>query len=204
MGILRLSLLIILICFSTAQADWYILIPKHLPKRREMPKNVPVPKIAPKKKNMKPYKVEVRKLLAPDFTVRTADLKKISLADLNGKKVVIAFVNNVYSPVSESLIYQLKQVAQKEKDTTVIVIDVNDADFAVLKRFKREMGLNKIHLTADSYVYKQFKSKLDKLEIPSLVIIDKYGFIRYLAKGINSSSVNLVGKEVSDILNSLA
>ncbi len=204
MGIVRLVTLILLFSFATAQADWYILIPKHLPKKKEMPKNVPVPKIAPKKKNMKPYKVEIHKLLSPDFTVRTATLNKISLSNLNGKKVVIAFVSNIYSPISESLIYQLKQVVRKEKDTEVIVIDVNDADFAVLKRFKKEMKLERIHLAADSYVYKQFKNKLDKLEVPSLVIIDRYGFIRYLAKGINSSSVNLVGKEVVSILNSLA
>ena len=204
MGVFRLVLALTLLLTSTALADWYILIPKKPPERRELPKNIPLPKLtAPKKPKLKPYKVEVRKILSPEFAVRTPDLKKVTRRDLEGKNLIVVFLRDLYSPLSESLLSTLQEVAKKEKNLVILAVDVNDADFPLLRKFKESMGLKKVILSADSYVYLEFKEKLKELKVPSLVVIDKYGFIRFFSNEIKSKEIQNLGKELKRILNSL-
>jgi peroxiredoxin len=202
LGILR-ALLITLLLSSTALADWYILIPKKPPERIEKPKPVPLPKLAPKKIKAKPYTVEVRKILSPEFAIRTPELQKVTKKDLEGKRVVILFLKNLYTPISESLLSALQKIAEREKNLTVIAVDINDADFPLLQGFKNSMGLKNVILTADSYVYREFKERLKVLKVPSLVVIDEYGFIRFFANWIKSEEIRSVSKELTKIIKSL-
>ncbi|TCK03976.1 peroxiredoxin family protein [Phorcysia thermohydrogeniphila] len=203
MGILKASLLITLLLSSTALADWYILIPKKPPARREKPRNVPLPQLKPNKIEAKPYRIEVRKILSPDFAIRTLELKKITKKDLEGRKVVIVFLKNLYSPLSELLLSTLQEIAKKEKNLVILAVDINDADFPILRKFKESMGLKDIVVTADSYVYIEFKERLKVLNVPSLVVIDKYGFIRFFANEIEEEKITSASKELEKILKSL-
>jgi len=101
------------------------------------------------------------------------------------------------------LVDALEKLARKRKDTKVIAVDVNDADFPLLKNYKKDMNLKKVILTADSFIFLQFKKKVKDLKVPSVVIIDKYGFIRFFANGVGSKEIDKFSSELEKILNSL-
>ncbi len=205
MAILRFLLILFLLAIPLeASADWYILIPKRKPTKREMPKEVPLPKFKTTEKTpMKPYKVEVKRILSPDFTVRTPDLKRVSKSDLENRILIVAFVKDVYSPQSETIASILEQVAEKEKGVEAILIDVNDADFPELKKFKATMNLKRVIVTADSYVFKEFKSRIGKLDLPAVVVIDRFGFIRYFARNLETSETGKVVTLLKKIVNEM-
>jgi len=194
-------LLLVLFVSPNALADWYILLPKKsLPKHREIPKNVPIPKIKGAKIKPKPYSVEVQKVLAPSFSVPTKE-GKITKKDLEGRNVVIFFVNSFFSPFTEKLVSRLENL--NDGKTVFIVVSVNDADFSSVDTFKKLMNLRKTIVTADSYLFYQFKTRLKKLEVPSVVVIDKFGFIRFFSPNIEGTNVARISKELSGILSSL-
>ena len=194
-------LMLTLILSPEALADWYILLPKKpLPRHRQMPRNVPVPKLKGTKVKPKPYSVEVQKVLAPSFSVPTKR-GKLTKRDLEGKNVVIFFVNSFFSPFTEKLVSRLER--QRDKKTVFIVVSVNDADFSSVDTFKKLMGLRKVVVTADSYLFYQFKNRLKNLKVPSVVVIDRFGFIRFFSPDIEGTSVARITKELSGILTSL-
>lgn len=183
-----------------AKADWYILLPKKLPPRRPVPKNVPVPKPKPKKVKPKPYTVELKKILSPDFSI-PLNTKKISREELLGKNVVIVFINELFSPFTESLASALEK--NKSKDTVFILVSTSDADFGSVELFKKLLGIKKVIVTADSYLLFQFRLKLNKLSVPAAVVVDKYGFIRYFSPNLGKKQVKELVLELNNILNSL-
>ena len=196
-------LLIILLFSSQAFADWYILIPKKLPEKREKPKSAPLPQTKFNKIGAKPYKIEVKKILSPDFAVRTLELEKVTRKDLEGKRVIVVFLKDLYSPLSELLLSTLQELVETEKNLVILAVDVNDADFPLLRKFKKSMKLKDILLTADSYVYLEFRKRLKDLGVPSLVVIDRYGFIRFFANEIGKEKIANINKELEKILKSL-
>lgn len=185
-----------------ALADWYILLPKRNPPKqnRKIPNNVPIPKLKGKNIKPKPYSVEVQKVLAPSFSVPTKE-GKIKKKDLEGKNVVIFFVNSFFSPFTESLVSRLEEL--NDKKTVFIVVSVNDADFSSVETFKKLMGVKRTIVTADSYLFYQFKTRLKKLKVPSVVLIDRFGFIRFFSPDIEGTSVARISEELSGILTSL-
>ena len=185
-----------------AFADWYILLPKKpLPKHRQMPRKVPIPKLKGTKIKPKPYSVEVQKVLAPSFSVPTKG-GKLTKRDLEGKNVVIFFVRSLFSQFTEKLVSQLEKRADKR--TVFIVVSVNDADFSSVDTFKKLMGVEKTVITADSYLFYQFKNRLKNLKVPSVVVIDKFGFIRFFSPEILKKDVSTVTAELGGILRSLS
>lgn len=202
---MRLIALVFILAFSlssSAFADWYILLPKKpLPKNRQIPKNVPVPKIKQKTVQPKPYSVEIQKILAPDFSVPTRS-GKVTKKDFEGKNVVIFFVDSLFSPFTERLVLELERSLQKE--TVFVVVSTKDADFISIDTFKKLMGIKKTVVTADSYLFKLFQNRLKKLKVPSVVVVDKYGFIRFFSPELSKKSVSTVATELEGILNSLS
>ncbi len=185
---------------GTALADWYILLPKKpLPRNRKIPKNVPVPKLKGKVKP-KPYSVEVQKVLAPSFSIPTGS-GKLTKEDLEGKNVVIFFVKSLFSPFTERLVSMLERSDQKK--TVFVVASTSDADFVSVNTFKRLMGVKKTVVTADSYLFYQFRLRLKKLGTPSVVVIDKYGFIRFFSPELSGVKVSEISGELSSILSLL-
>ncbi|ADY74093.1 alkyl hydroperoxide reductase/ Thiol specific antioxidant/ Mal allergen [Desulfurobacterium thermolithotrophum DSM 11699] len=183
--------------------DWYILIPKAPPQERPSPKKTPpLPKLTPPKET-KPYTVEVKKIFAPDFSIQTANLRKLTRKKLEGKKAIFVFLNGLYTPTSESILLALEKFLKKKKNTVIVAVDINDSDFSILKKFKKSMELKKVLLTADSYVYEQFKKKIKDLKVPSLIIIDRFGFIRYFADKITYENITTLDKELEKILKTL-
>ena len=205
MGILRLITLVFILVASfspSALGDWYILLPKkHLPKERQIPKNVPVPKIKQNTVRPKPYSVEIQKILSPDFSIPTKS-RKLNRKDFEGKNVVIFFVDSLFSPFTEKLVSELEDSSRK--GTVFIVVSTNDADFISIDTFKKLMGVRKTLVTADSYLFNLFQSRLKELKVPSVVVIDKYGFIRFFSPEISRKNVKTVAAELTGILESLS
>jgi len=198
------SLVLIMMLISiplNSYADWYILLPKRKPEKKVQP-GQKMPKIPLKKVKPKPYKVEIRRILAPNFVLHTWSGKKVSKSQLEGKPTVLVFVDDLFSPLSEKLASFLDKLASEGKVNAVLV-DVKDSDFVLIPNFKRVLGAKKVIITADSYLFKVFKERLKKLSIPSIVVIDRFGFIRFFAEKVNSKSGNALEKELAEVLNSL-
>ncbi|WP_457677533.1 hypothetical protein [Thermovibrio sp.] len=192
--------LLFLLLTSNSYASWYVLLPK---KRvhGEVKKFPPI-KFDRKKVKPKPYSVEVRKLLAPTYTIHTFDLKKITKEELLGKTVIFLFVDNLFSPETERLARTFKELSGKE--TVFVVVDLNDSDFALLKSFKEFLGLRRVIITADSYLFKQFRLNLKNLSTPSIVAVDKYGFIRYFSPKVEGKEVRVIKGEIEEIVKELS
>lgn len=189
--------LIVLIPVNTALADWYILLP---PDKRPGGEQTEEKKIE-QKLNKQPYKTEKRKIPAPDFKFRNAD-KTLTPESLKGKKVLIFFFENPYSPTTEQLIKTLDKIAAS-KDTVVLCIDVNDADFSILEKYKRDMNLKNVLLTADSFLYKKFRESVKIKKLPASIFIDREGFIRFYSDRISEKTVKEFEKDTLKILKKL-
>ncbi len=200
MAFLRLTFLIFFLLTYPSYAQWYILLPKGKRPPQAERKTAPLPSLK-KKVSPKPYTVEVPKVIAPSFALYTPSLRKITKEDFLGKPVVILFVKDLFEPKVEELAKGFERLSSKE-GVNFIVISVNDADFVSAKEFKRLLGLKKVIVSADSYTFLQFKRNLKDLNLPSLVIVDRYGFIRYFSPKLSSSSTKTL-KELSQIIGTL-
>ena len=185
---------------ANAFADWYILLPKKPLPKREVTK-LPKLKVAPKKVKPKPYSVEVKKIIAPAFSVPLFGEGKLCSRELLGKTVVIFFVDGLFTPFTERLVSALERL--NLKGTTFIVVSVNDADFAQVYQFKRLMGVKRVVVSADSYVYKLFKERVKNLSVPSVVVIDKYGFIRFFSPNLEKVPLERATAQLQEIVRSL-
>jgi len=201
LGFRLLALLLALFLPLPALADWYILLPKERrPHRQAPPKKAPLPKLSGKKE-VKPYSVEVRKILAPSFVVYTPDMKRLSKEELSGKTVVFLFVKELFSPTTERLAKEFEKLSRK--GTVFIIVDIDDADFIAARSFRKLLGLKRVLVTADSYIFQQFRKNVKELSVPSIVVIDKYGFIRFFSPRVSGTNPQVVGREVAEILRSL-
>ncbi len=200
MGFRLLALLLALLTSSPALADWYILLPKE---KRPPKEGAPLPKISggKEKKEVKPYSVEVRKVLAPSFTLYTPDGVKLTKEELSGRPVVFLFVKELFSPYTERLAKEFEELSRK--GALFIVVDVDDADFIAARSFKRLLNLKRVIVTADSYLFSQFKINVRELSVPSIVVVDRYGFVRFFSPKLSSKEPEVVKKEVEEILKGL-
>ncbi|WP_456484855.1 TlpA family protein disulfide reductase [Desulfurobacterium sp.] len=188
------TILIAQLTTAPAFADWYILLPKD---RRPTEENM-----KEKVLNKKPYKAEKSKIPAPDFKART--LKgTVKLQNAKGKEIVVFFFENPYSPLSEELIKKLDEIAEKNDNVIILCVDVNDADYPILLRYKKDMKLKSVHLTADSYIYKQFKDQLKIKKLPASIFIDKEGFVRFYSDNIGTTSVEEFARNVEKTVERL-
>jgi len=186
-----------------AKADWYILLPKKPLPKREVHK-LPSFNLKNKKKvKPKPYSVEVRKIIAPDFTLPLSGAERVSNREFLGRTTVIFFVDELFSPYAEELVAKLRK--SNLKGVRFVVVSVNDADFAQVKTFKELMGVsgNRLLVSADSYVYKLFKERIGKLGVPSVVVIDKYGFIRFFSPQIKKKGSDELIAQLGEIVKTL-
>jgi peroxiredoxin len=188
--IVRLALLISLLFLSNAVADWYILFPKEVrEKAKKEGKQSQVKKTQP---------IKVKRIACPDFTLKTSDLKEISLSDLNGKKVIVIFINGAFTPESESLLKRLDPVGSEE--VVLIAVDVNESEFPLLNKLKRSLDLRSVNLTADAFLLKQVKKKVPLKGLPAIVFIDRYGYIRLFSDNLRGIDADSVRKQMESAL----
>jgi peroxiredoxin len=121
---------------------------------------------------------------APDFTLRDQDGEKVSLADFRGRKVLLVFYPQDFSPVcSDQLsIYQEVKPELSEKGVELVGISV-DHSWAH-KAFQEKLGID-TPLLADfepkGEVARLYGSYLDKFGIANrtLVLVDEDGIVAW-------------------------
>jgi hypothetical protein len=198
-----LVFIFLVVSFESAFGDWYILIPKRLPPRKPS-QETEMPRVFKKNVlNAKPYKVELKKLKAPNFSIMTP-FGKVSKEEFAGRKLVLVFVKDIYSPISEQILFYVEKAVKENENAVALAVDVNDANFVLTKKFSKEMKLEKTIITANSFLFKQFKSRLPELKTPSVVLIDSHGFIKYVAvsleKRVSGKFKNELAKAIKNLL----
>jgi len=132
---------------------------------------------------------------APDFTLKDIYGKEFSLSDFKGKVVILDFFY-INCSACRAEIDELKQIKSKFGAQVVIIsISVNPMDTnEALRKFAKEHGINWIVARdtanlADTYGVSA---------VPTLVIIDKEGYIRYTHVGF--TSYEALENEVMELL----
>ncbi len=123
--------------------------------------------------------------IAPNFTVVSADLTEVSLAELKGKKIILNIFPSIDTPVCA---LQLKTFSQGASglDNTVLLFVSLDLPFA-FSRFCSAEGI-KNAITASDYRYRFFEKNygvtisggpLDGLYARAVLILDEQHKIVY-------------------------
>jgi len=135
--------------------------------------------------------------LAPDFTLTDITGYEFSLSDYRGKVVILDFFA-IHCPACEGQVDELKKVWAKFHDGLYIIsisVDPSDTDEA-LRHYASEHGILWRVARDTAGVGEAY----DIRYLPTLVIIDREGYIRHRHEGLTSSDV-LIG-EVSELLGS--
>ena len=85
---------------------------------------------------------------APDFTLRDQDGKKTSLADFEGRTVVLVFYPNDFSPVCTDQLNVYQEVAGALDERGVSLVGISIDSTFVHKAFREHLGIT-IPLLAD-------------------------------------------------------
>jgi peroxiredoxin len=131
---------------------------------------------------------------APDFTLRDQDGEKVSLADFRGRKVLLVFYPQDFSPVcgDQLSIYQeiKPEIAAKGVEMLGISVDHSWAH----KAFQEKLGIDTT-LLADfepkGEVARAYGSYLDKFGIANrtLVLVDEGGNVAWTYEAPNPGEI---------------
>jgi peroxiredoxin len=122
---------------------------------------------------------------APDFTLRDQDGKKVSLSELRGRKVVLAFYPADFSPVctDQLAIYQEVKPEIEAQGAELYGVSVDSA--WAHKAFQEKLGIN-IPLLSDFHpkgeVTRAYGAYIEERghSNRSLVLIDEDGVVRWV------------------------
>jgi thiol-disulfide isomerase/thioredoxin len=127
---------------------------------------------------------------APDFTLKTLDgTSDLSLKDFRGNVVVIDFWASWCAPCRRSL----PELASLEsKNVKVLAVNIDDVRQNGIEFLKR----NRITLRALYDGEKRVASRYDVPAMPSALIIDKQGVVRYLHIGYGADDMNAFKQQI--------
>jgi thiol-disulfide isomerase/thioredoxin len=133
--------------------------------------------------------------MAPNFKLKNIkNGEDISLQDYRGKTVILDFWATWCAPCKESL-PELERLARENQSLSVLTVNIDD------KRDNAIRFLNKYDLQLTA-VFDKNKDVVGMYEIPAMpsaIIIDKEGYIRYLHLGYNKNHFEEIQKEVREI-----
>jgi thiol peroxidase len=122
---------------------------------------------------------------APDFTLITADLKNVTLADYAGKNVILNIFPSVDTNICATSVREFNKRAASLNDTVVLCVS-KDLPFAI-KRFCGAEGIDKVITVSDfrnkgfskSYGVELVDGPFEGLDARAIVVIDKAGKIKH-------------------------
>ncbi len=133
---------------------------------------------------------------APDFTLKTFDGKKtVTLKDLRGKVVIVDFWASWCAPCKKSL-PELDQLDAALEDVVILAINIDDKSENALE-FIDELGLN---LTCLFDKDKKVVEAYGVSAMPSALLIDKKGMVRYAYSGYTKEHLDVVKKHIKALL----
>ena len=117
---------------------------------------------------------------APDFTLKSDSGKNLKLSEHRGEVVLINFWASWCGPCRQEMPL-LSELHDKYKSLGFTVLGVNvEQDSSDAKKLLREMPVSfPVLFDSDSTVSKQY----DVVAMPSTVLVDRNGKMRYLHKG---------------------
>lgn len=118
---------------------------------------------------------------AIDFELDTLDGGRVRLSDLRGKVVLINFWASWCPPCREEMPALNRSVIKLDSDIFVVLAVNIKEETDQIRRFVKEFGLSnniQILLDRDSSVVDRYARAL-----PSSFIVDKKGYVRYVAEG---------------------
>lgn len=132
---------------------------------------------------------------APGFTLSTVDhAMKVSLADFKGKIVVIDFWASWCTPCRHAL-PRLAALESTGKNIRVIAINLDDERNTALEFLHRR----RLNLTAVHDENKLVAGRYAVPAMPSALIVDGRGDVRYVHAGYEESDVDVIANEVEEL-----
>jgi peroxiredoxin len=136
---------------------------------------------------------------APDFTLRTTAGKPVTLSDLRGHPVVIAFFASWCQPCEQEL--PVLEHFQREDSGRLQVIGVNFQDLpGDTTAFVRRLGITFPALLEDPSG--PIAQRYGVLEIPQTIFVDKRGVV--LGRVYGQTSKHDLQPAIDDLLNGVA
>lgn len=134
---------------------------------------------------------------APDFTLRTPDGRNLRLQELRGQVVMVNFWASWCAPCRVEMPH-LNKLSDKYRASGFTLLGVNvDEDPLNATRAAAKMGVKfPVLLDADKRVVKMY----DVLTMPSTVLIDRDGRMRYLHRGYREGYEETYDKQVRELL----
>ncbi len=134
---------------------------------------------------------------APDFTLRTMSGPNVRLAEQRGRVVMVNFWATWCGPCRQEM-PQLDRLYQKYKSSGFVLLGVNvDDDTRKAAEVAGKLGVSfPVLLDTDKAV-----SKLYELStMPSTVIIDRDGMVRYVHRGYLTGYEDNYDKQIRELL----
>ncbi len=134
---------------------------------------------------------------APDFTLRTLDGRNLRLHEQRGRVVLVNFWATWCGPCRQEMPL-LNQLFQKYRGSGFTLLGVNvDEDPRKAQAVASQLGLAfPVLLDADKAVSQRF----ELASMPSTVLIDRDGRVRYLHKGYQAGYEALYEKQIRELL----
>jgi peroxiredoxin len=124
---------------------------------------------------------------APDFKLYSSDKKEISLADFNGKNLIIHFFPAAFTGVCTTQLCTLRDAITLYHNETTDVIAISVDSLFTLAKFKEDQQLNftllsdfnKVTCQAYGAYYSEFVFGMKGVARRAAFVVDKTGTIQY-------------------------
>jgi peroxiredoxin len=122
---------------------------------------------------------------APDFTLKDQEGQRVSLADLRGRKVLLAFYPADFSPVCTDQLSVYQEVLPEIEGRGVVLLGISVDSIWSHRAFREQLGIE-IPLLADFHpkgaVAAEYGAYMDEWGTAnrSLVLIDEQGVVRWV------------------------
>jgi len=134
---------------------------------------------------------------APDFTLRTLDGQKLRLGEQRGQVVLVNFWATWCGPCRQEMPH-LNKLYEKYKSSGFVLLGVNvDDDTRQAVGVANKLGVRfPVLPDTDKRVSRQY----DLSAMPSTVLIDRDGKVRYLHRGYQSGYEDTYDKQIRELL----
>jgi peroxiredoxin len=134
---------------------------------------------------------------APDFTLRVLDGPNLRLQEQRGKVVLVNFWATWCGPCRKEMPH-LNRIADKYRSSGLVMLGINvDDDVRNAADVAAKLGVKfPVLLDTDKKVSKLY----DLNSMPSTLVIDRSGRVRYLHRGYQDGYEDLYDKQIRDLL----